>query len=34
MVVLIESHLDVKANELCQVPVRVAVLRTENLKLE
>lgn len=34
MVVFIESHLDIKANELCQVAVCVAVLSTENLKSE
>jgi len=34
MVVLIECHLNIKANEFCQVPVCVAVLSTENLKLE
>lgn len=34
MVVFIESHLDIKANKLRQVPVRVAVLSAENFKLE
>lgn len=34
MVVFVESHLDIKTNKLCQVPVCVAVLSTENFKQE
>ena len=32
MVMLIESHLNIKANELRQVPMCVTVLSTENFK--
>ena len=34
MIMLHKSHLNIKTNKFCQVPVCIAVLSTENFKFK